>query len=92
MFANTHPGLDVTFVVIRTMHFRPRKFRLSSTRVGVHLSLAASKSDIDEAADVLDALLRATLGSLLLLLRLDLCNVANQTSVRELTAFLCVLP
>jgi hypothetical protein len=36
----------------------------------------------------LDALLRATLGGLLLLLWLDLCNVANQTHIQSLTAFL----
>jgi hypothetical protein len=37
-----------------------------------NLSLATSHRDIDETASVCDSLLRATLGSLLLLLRLDL--------------------
>jgi hypothetical protein len=90
--ANIHPGLDVTFVVIRAMHFRPRSFYLSSTRVGVHLSLAAGEGDVDKAADVLNALLRATLGGLLLLLRLDLCDVANQRPVQDLVFFLFDLP
>lgn len=40
--------------------------------VGVHLSLAAGHGDIDEAAGVRDSLLGAALGSLLLLLWLDL--------------------
>jgi hypothetical protein len=40
--------------------------------VGVHLALAAGHDDVYEAAGVGDALLRAALGDLLLLLLLDL--------------------
>jgi len=40
--------------------------------VGVHLPLATGESDIHESAGVCDTLLRATLGGLLLLLRLNL--------------------
>jgi hypothetical protein len=40
--------------------------------VGVHLALATGHDDVYEAAGVGDALLRAALGDLLLLLLLDL--------------------
>ena len=46
--------------------------RLGGCRVGVHLSLATSHGDVDEAAGISDALLRAALGRLLLLLGLNL--------------------
>lgn len=51
--------------------------------VGVHLALAAGHDDVYEAAGVGDALLRAALGDLLLLLLLDLCAHA--------TSAICVL-
>jgi len=41
-------------------------------RVGVHLSLATGHGDVHETASVLDSLLCAALGGLLLLLRLNL--------------------
>jgi len=43
-----------------------------SAGVGVHLSLAAGHSDVDESASVQDPLLGTALGLLRLLLRLDL--------------------
>jgi hypothetical protein len=71
------------------MHPKLAETRLSAG-VGVHLSLAASEGNVDETASVLDALLRTTLGGLLLLLRLNLFGVANQRSVAILTgAFPC---
>ena len=48
-----------------------------SGRVRVHLPLAAGHGDIDETAGVLDALLRAALRRLLLLLRLDLDCISS---------------
>ena len=42
-----------------------------------YLSLATGHGDVDETADVRDALLRATLGGLLLLLWLDLYIMTN---------------
>jgi hypothetical protein len=43
-----------------------------SAGVGVHLALAAGQRDVDETASVSESLLRTALGSLLLLLLLDL--------------------
>jgi hypothetical protein len=50
------------------------------SRVGVHLPLAAGHGDVDEAAGVLDALLRAALGGLLLLLWFDLFHIHQSAS------------
>lgn len=54
--------------------------------VGVHLALAAGHDDVYEAAGVGDALLRAALGDLLLLLLLDLGSLRlDLTGTRERT-------
>lgn len=58
-----------------------------SSGVRVHLALATSQGDVDETASVSESLLRTALGSLLLLLLLDLRGLrldlsgTSQTSV-----------
>ena len=69
--AATSPIIHIPIPSSCTCHLRGR--------VRIHLALAAGHGNVYEAAGVYDALLRAALGDLLLLLRLDLCVKSCQS-------------
>jgi hypothetical protein len=64
-----HPLHDILFPA-----YSPSFSSSLRCRIRVHLPLPTSHGNIHEAAGVLDALLRAALGGLFLLLGLDLHN------------------